>query len=65
MTVLKTCVKIAERAFRFFYFGKNKMRFFQNNLYIPTAFRYSENSAETHLIENRERRTIVVFVNGI
>jgi len=30
----KMCVKKAERASRLFYFEKNKMRFFQNNMYI-------------------------------
>jgi hypothetical protein len=30
----KTRVKEAERPSRLFYFGKNKMRFFQNYLYL-------------------------------
>ncbi|MFA4182422.1 MAG: hypothetical protein K1V98_10660, partial [Prevotella sp.] len=30
----KTCVKEAEKASRLFYFGKNKMRFFQNKIYL-------------------------------
>ncbi len=34
ITMQKTGVKKAEKALRLFYFGKNKMRFFQNNPYV-------------------------------
>jgi hypothetical protein len=34
ITMSKTCVNEAGKAFLPFWFEKNKMRFFQNNIYI-------------------------------